>query len=77
MPGDHCLSWEIANGNKITAGCSDIMCTFKLRENNNKFFFFFLVHRFLKYNQGDAGKHLTLGWLSQTFRHWNSDLLTF
>lgn len=40
MPGDHCLSWEIANGNKITAGCSDIMCTFKLRENKNKFFFF-------------------------------------
>ena len=74
MPGNHCLSWEIANGSKITAGCSDIksifhfMCTFKPRENKNKFLsFFFLVHQFLKYNQGDAGKYLTLGWLSQKF----------
>ena len=65
MPGDHCLSWEIANGNKITAGCSDIMCTFKLREDKNKIFF--LVHQFLKYYQGDSSKHLTLSWLSQNF----------
>ena len=47
MPGNHCLYWEIANGSKITAGCSDIksifhfMCTFKPRENKNKFLSFF------------------------------------
>ena len=35
MSGNHCLSWEIANGNEITAGCSDIMCTFKPRENKD------------------------------------------
>lgn len=41
MSGNHCLSWEIANGNEITAGCSDIMCTFKPRENKNIFLSFF------------------------------------
>lgn len=41
MSGNRCLSWEIANGNEITAGCSDIMCTFKPRKNKNIFLSFF------------------------------------
>lgn len=53
------LSWEIANRNEITAGCSDIMYCFD-RKNREYISFFFIVHQFLKYNQGDAGKHFRL-----------------